>query len=183
MKAFLNELPAELPAAFVLAQHIGASFVPLLAEQLNRTSALTVKVAEQGELLREGEVVLVPVEHEVVITAEGYISLRPARESLHLPSIDHVMEMAAGRYGKQGGAIIFSGMGGDAMAGCAAMAEAGAPVWVQQAESCVVSTMVDGAKLAGVVSCEADAEQLADHITAYLEGQGGDVENNAIGTE
>jgi len=169
VKRFLRELPADIPAAFILAQHIGASFVPLLAEQLNRNTELTVKVAETGELLTEGQVIVVPVEYEVVITAEGYVSLRPARESLHLPSIDHVMEMAAGRYAVMGGTILFSGMGGDAMSGCQHMASEGAPIWTQRPDSCVVSTMVDGALRAGVVSENANVEELAQRLTAYLD--------------
>ena len=36
VKQFLAELPGNLPVAFMLAQHLGASFMNLLAEQLDK---------------------------------------------------------------------------------------------------------------------------------------------------
>ena len=42
VRQFLASIQDDLPVAFILAQHIGANHVSLLAEQLNRVTAFTV---------------------------------------------------------------------------------------------------------------------------------------------
>ena len=42
VKRFLRALPVDIPATFILTQHLGANFVALLAEQLDRVSGMRV---------------------------------------------------------------------------------------------------------------------------------------------
>ena len=59
------------------------------------------------------------------------------------------------------GAIIFSGMAHDAIDGAAYLASKGGTVWAQDPNTCVISSMVDGAIDAGVVSHTASPVDLA----------------------
>lgn len=170
LKEFLRHLPDTLPIGFVVAQHIGKPFVPLLAGQLDRVAALRVMTAEAGRTLRTREVVLLPVDKRFRLSAGGVVDLtdEPIRGP-YKPCIDEVLEEVANCYGKHTGAIIFSGMGEDGAIGAKAINEAGGQVWAQEAESCVISSMPDATRRRSVVGYSGTPAQLA----AYLVEQAG----------
>jgi len=169
VREFLSKLPADLPIAFILAQHIGASHIELLGEQLNRASSLDVKMAKPEYVLCNGDVILAPIEKRILISDEGEIALAPiVNQSIYAPSIDDVITDVANTYQSDAGAIIFSGMGNDGEEGCGTMAELGGVVWAQNAESCVISSMPDCACRTGTVSYSGTPEELADNLIEYV---------------
>ncbi len=165
LKEFLMHLPESLPAGFVIAQHIGKPFVPLLAEQLNRVAKLGVRPADAGYPLRPGEVVLVPVDRRFALAEDGRVELRdePIRGP-YKPCIDEVMEEVARHYGAHCHAIVFSGMGEDGALGALAVNDAGGQVWAQSAESCVISSMPDATRRRGVVRFSGSPQELAARL-------------------
>ncbi len=171
VRDFLAALDADLPVAFVLAQHIGVNHVQLLAEQLNRASAFRVLPAKLGHVLRHGEVILAPADRHLQLTEDGYVALSamPAN-AVYSPSIDHVMAAVAERYGNRVGAIIFSGMGDDGAAGCLAVARHGGIVWAQDVKSCVISSMPDQARKTHTVTYSASPADIARHLRDYFRG-------------
>jgi len=169
VRDFLATLDADLPVAFVLAQHIGVNHVQLLAEQLDRASAFRVLPAKLGHVLRHGEVILAPADRHVQLTEDGYVALTPTPASaVYSPSIDHVMVAVAERYGDRVGAIIFSGMGDDGAAGCLAVARHGGIVWAQDVKSCVISSMPDHARKTHTVTYSASPVDIARHLHDYF---------------
>ncbi|MBI3774819.1 MAG: chemotaxis protein CheB [Gammaproteobacteria bacterium] len=165
VREFLSKLPGDLPIAFVLVQHIGASHLDLLAEQLDRVTPLRVFVAKAGHALKRQEVVLAPVDERILVDTFGRVVLVEKTErSIYSPCIDFVMQDMAQRYGKYCGAIIFSGMGNDGEQGCHAIAAAGGEIWAQDAESCVISSMPDNARKTGHVSFNGTPEELANAL-------------------
>lgn len=169
VKRFLHALPADLPVAFVLAQHLGENFVSLLAEQLNRSCSFQVTTPQVGYVLRHGQVVVAPVDERLVINPIGAIELNHCEEtSSYRPSIDRVLKDIATRYGRASGAIIFTGMGDDGVAGCRAIAGSGGQVWVQDAASCVISAMPDAVLASGVVSRQGSPEELAQALIEHV---------------
>lgn len=171
VRQFLSSISAELPVAFILAQHIGANHINLLAEQLNRVTAFTVIPGKNGHRLRHGEVILTPADKEISFTEDAYLALRPAPpNAIYSPSIDNVMIEVAKRFGEKAGTIVFSGMGDDGMHGCEAIAEHKGIVWAQDIASCVVSSMPDHARKTGTVSYSANPEQLAEQLYKYYCG-------------
>lgn len=87
VRQFLAAVKADLPVAFILAQHIGGNHISLLAEQLNRVTPFKVLTARSGYLLRHHEVVLAPAEESISITEDGYLSLGPApTNAIYSPS-------------------------------------------------------------------------------------------------
>lgn len=169
VRTFLSKLKPSVPAAFVLAQHMGAEFLDLMATQLAKASVLPVKLAQHGELLQEGVVVVVPVNRRFEVDAAGIVQFGDlASESPYSPSIDQVLCDMADRFGTNCTAIIFSGMASDAVEGSKYLASRGAKVWVQDPATCVISSMIDGAQAAGVVSYVGAPEQLADHVLDEL---------------
>lgn len=170
VKRFLAALPPDLPIGFVLAQHIGAAFLPVLAQILSKEAHYRVLPPEVDRLLKHGEVVLAPVEHSLRLLPSGRIDFGPApTEGFYRPSVDEVMIEVARCYGEHCGAIVFSGLGNDGAKGCRVIAAAGGVVWAQVATSCVNSSMPDAARGTGVVRFSADPEGLAANLVAYLE--------------
>lgn len=171
VRQFLSTIAEDLPVAFILAQHIGANHINLLAEQLNRVTAFTVIPGKNGHRLRHGEVILTPADKEISFTEDGYLALKPAQPgAIYSPSIDNVMSVVAKTFGEKAGTIVFSGMGDDGANGVEDIAEHNGIVWAQDIASCVVSSMPDHARKTGKVSFSATPEQLAQELYKHYRG-------------
>jgi chemosensory pili system protein ChpB (putative protein-glutamate methylesterase) len=169
VREFLSKLPAELPIAFILAQHIGVNHIDLLAEQLNRITPFEVMTAKTGHKIAHQQVILTPIESRLTVNNKEQIVLHPLdKKTIYTPSIDMVMTDIAKRFGKQAGAIIFSGMGNDGEQGAKQIFEQGGIVWAQDAESCIISSMPDNARATGCVSFSATPMELAQKLTNVL---------------
>lgn len=162
VKAFLDSLPAELPVAFFLAQHIDASFVETLAGVLCRDNGFTCRVGYEGQVLEHGTVTIAPIEYEVIFTETGIITSTGKRwEGPYAPSIDQAIDNVSQRYGANAGAILFSGMGNDGSIAAKKMKQRGGEIWAQTAETCACSSQPDSVRETGCVSYSGSPEQLA----------------------
>lgn len=169
LKRFLSVLPQQTPAALIVAQHIGRGFVEVLAGQLNRACNLRVAAANDGDQLRDGQVLVAPVSADLCVDSDGRIRFQPCEtETYHRPSIDEIMAAVAARYGANAGGIVFSGMGYDGMAGCRALAAVGGTVWAQDSASCAIDSMPNCAAETGVVTYRAPPEALAAALVDRL---------------
>lgn len=169
VREFLSALPARFPALFVLAQHMGAEFLELMAAQLAKATPLTVRAPGHGERVSHGEVVVVPTTHRMLIDDSGVVQLAHLPEaSPYTPSIDLIVRDIADRFGAQATLIIFSGMAHDAIEGAKHLAAKGGQIWVQDPDTCVISSMVDGARDAGVVSFTGSPSELAKQTVAAI---------------
>ncbi len=169
VREYLAALPVHFPALFVLAQHMGAEFLELMAAQLAKATPLTVRAPGHGERVNHGEVVVVPTTHRLLIDADGVVQLAHLPEaSPYTPSIDLIVRDVADRFGKDAILIIFSGMAHDAIEGAKHLAAKGGQVWVQDPDTCVISSMVDGARDAGVVTYTGSPAELAKQTVAVI---------------
>ena len=167
VRDFLSALPARFPVLFVLAQHMGEEFLELMSAQLAKAVKLTVRKPTHGERVAHGEVLIVPTTHRLQVDAEGVVTLAHLREKpQYSPSIDQVLHDVADQFGGKAGAIVFSGMAHDAIEGSQYLKSKGGTVWVQDPDTCVVSSMVDGARAAGVVDFTGSPQQLAAKMIA-----------------
>ena len=167
VRDFLGALPAGFPALFILAQHMGEEFLELMSAQLRKSIALTVRNPSHGERAAHGDVLIVPTTHRLQVDAEGVITLAHLPEKQpYSPSIDQVLRDAADAFGDKTCAIIFSGMAHDAIEGSKHVKAKGGRVWAQDPDTCVISSMVDGAREAGVVEFLGSPKQLADKMIA-----------------
>lgn len=169
VKAFLDALPGGLPIGFLYAQHIDASFEQNLPQAVGRHSQWHVKNVRDGEALRCGEVMVVPVLHELGFHHDGRLkcSQRPWPEP-YTPSIDQMMLNLAQQFGPDCGVIVFSGMGSDGSAAAAYVRRQGGEVWTQRADSCVCSSMPDSLREAGYSSFNASPRELAEALVKHL---------------
>jgi chemosensory pili system protein ChpB (putative protein-glutamate methylesterase) len=164
---FLQALPENLPVAFLLAQHIGEKFEHLLAEQLDRCSPWPVAVPGDYEVIRPGQVWLVPSGRSTDIDDNGVLRRRSrAWQSTQKPDIDAVVRTAARVFARRCGVILFSGLGKDGAQGCAFAVQHDGFVWVQSSETCAMSSMPDAARECCEVELSGSPEQLAGALAA-----------------
>lgn len=169
VKDFFKSLPADLPVAFILTQHLGQNFIGLLAKQLDQVTDYEVLTPSVGHVIRHNQVIVAPVNQRLTINPIGAIELNPIQqEQPYSPSINMVLEDMLSRYGKGLGTIIFSGMGDDGITGCEALHENGSMVWTQSAESCVISSMPENIVKKDIVSFSGSPKKLAEKLYDYL---------------
>lgn len=169
VRSFLAGINPGVAAGFVLAQHMGAEFIELMAGQLDKASPIRVRVPIDGERFQHGQVIVVPVGKRLTLDAAGKVVMSPPpADSPYSPSIDQVLMDMADRFGSRCTAIIFSGMASDAVEGCKYLHARGGQVWVQDPDTCVISSMIDGAQAAGVVSYVGSPEALAQQVSKAL---------------
>jgi chemosensory pili system protein ChpB (putative protein-glutamate methylesterase) len=141
VKRFLDALPEDIPAGFYYAQHIDDGGARVLTQVLARHSNLELQFACAGSQLREGQVQMVPVNHQIRFSDTGIVFLDEAWTGPYGPSIDQFLIHTLAYYGNRCNVIVFSGMGNDGAAAIPAMKLAGCQVWTQSPESCATDSM------------------------------------------
>jgi two-component system chemotaxis response regulator CheB len=153
VQAVLRGLSTGFPLPILVVQHIARGFVPALAEWLNNTLSLPVRVAQQGEALHPGRVYLAPEDHHLVAHEPGMAGLRPtAAGDRFCPSADLLFETVARVYGGAAIGLVLTGMGDDGTRGLLTLRTAGATTLAQDAASCVVYGMPRAAVEAGAIT-------------------------------
>ncbi|TWI58413.1 chemosensory pili system protein ChpB (putative protein-glutamate methylesterase) [Pseudomonas duriflava] len=172
VKAFLDVLPGSLPIGFLYAQHIDANFEATLPMAVGRHSQWQVQVAQPGDHLRCGEVIVVPTQHELGFEQDARIRITDRRwPEPYTPSIDQMMLNLAQHFGSRCGVIVFSGMGSDGSASAAYMRRRGGSIWTQNAASCSCASMPESIREAGLSTFTADPRGLAEALVARLAKQ------------
>jgi len=167
VREFLGALPAQFPALFVLVQHMGDEFLELMSAQLAKAVRLTVRTPTHGERIGHGEIVIVPTRNRLQIDDEGVVTLSPLLErTAYSPSIDQVMRDVADAFGSKAVAIVFSGMAQDAIDGSKYVKSRGGAVWIQDPQTCTISTMVESVRQTGTVGFIGSPQELAEKMIA-----------------
>ncbi len=129
LQEVLSNLPADLPAALAVVQHMPAGFTQALAQRLNQESALTVQEAASGQLVERGLVLLAPGDLHLCFANDGHVVLDNGPRRNHVrPSVDVTMESAAHVYKRAAIGVVLTGMGSDGTAGAASIKAAGGQV-------------------------------------------------------
>jgi two-component system, chemotaxis family, protein-glutamate methylesterase/glutaminase len=138
----LKPLPANYPLPILVVQHITKGFASSLTDWLNGQLQLEVRLAEQGDLLRPGTVLIAPDERHMQVSDRGSILLHtsPPYKGLR-PSANYLFYSLARVYGKLCVGIILTGMGDDGVDGLAQMHQLGGLTVAQDEASCVVYGM------------------------------------------
>lgn len=145
LEKIFSALPADLPAALIIVQHMPEFFISRFVARLDKAAPLDLREARGGELLRPGQVFFAPGNQnlELRIASGTKISIAltpPSSGQVLLPSIDVTMASAAAA-GKKVIGLILTGMGEDGAAGMTAIKQAGGYTIIQDLESAVVDSM------------------------------------------
>jgi two-component system chemotaxis response regulator CheB len=152
LRELLGELTSDFAAAIIVVQHMPEAFTAVLAAQLDRYTALSVREAGEGERLHPGVALVAPGDSHLCLSPEGVIQLTKGPPvGGHRPSIDVTMQSVAAVYGARTWGIVLTGMGADGTAGLMAIHTQGGLTFAQDAASCVVDGMPQQARASGIV--------------------------------
>ncbi len=165
LQRVLTQLPANFPAPIVLVQHMPAAFTKAFAERLDKLCRITVKEAEDGDVLRPGLALLAPGGKQMMVDGRGAIKILPGDERLNYkPCVDITFGSAAKSYGDKVLAVVLTGMGADGREGARLLKQGGSAIWAQDEASCVIY----GMPMAIVKADLADAVYSLDDIGKHL---------------
>ncbi|MGV8862215.1 MAG: protein-glutamate methylesterase/protein-glutamine glutaminase [Pseudomonas sp.] len=165
LQRVLTQLPASFPAPIVLIQHMPAAFTKAFAERLDKLCQISVKEAEDGDILRPGLALLAPGGKQMMIDGRGAVKILPGDERLNYkPCVDITFGSAAKSYGDKVLAVVLTGMGADGREGARLLKQGGSHIWAQDEASCVIY----GMPMAIVKADLADAVYSLDEIGKHL---------------
>lgn len=141
LEEILSGLPDEYGVPIVIVQHIATGFTAGLTEWLSGSVKLDVKLAEDGEEMKPGSVLIAPEGRHMKVR-NGRVALEGSNPvGGHCPSADVLFESVAAAYGESAVAVILTGMGRDGAVGLKAVHDAGGVTLVQDEASCAVFGM------------------------------------------
>ena len=166
LKQVLSGLPADLPAAVLIVQHLQPSRRTQLPEYLNRHAALRVCLAQDGMPLEAGVgYVAVPGKHLLIENEHLALS---TDEPVHYvrPSADVLFASAAQAFGPNVIGVILSGTGRDGARGCAEVRQKGGMAIAQDEETSRYFAMPSAAIDAGGIDYVLPVSEIAHKIAA-----------------
>lgn len=165
LQRVLTQLPANFPAPIVLIQHMPAAFTKAFAERLDKLCNISVKEAEDGDILRPGLALLAPGGKQMMVDGRGAVKILPGDERLNYkPCVDITFGSAAKSYADKVLAVVLTGMGADGREGARLLKQGGSSIWAQDEASCVIY----GMPMAIVKADLADAVYSLDDIGRHL---------------
>ena len=120
LQSVITRLPGDLPCGVVVVQHMPPGFTKSLANRLDSLSKVSVKEAEDGDVIEPGHVYIAPGNYHMRVASEGskrkiVLSQDPPVGN-HRPAVNVLYDSVA-PVGKNLVAVIMTGMGCDGTEG------------------------------------------------------------------
>ncbi len=171
LSSVIPKLPGELNAPVLIVQHMPEGFTASLADRLNTLSELSVKEAEDGDVLETGHVYVARGGRHMNVAAAGvgkYVirySDEPTREGVR-PCANYMYESLIDSNYDEVVCVVMTGMGADGTEGISNLKAAGKKVHVvsQSQETCIVYGMPKSIAMAGLSDKVVSLEQIAQEI-------------------
>lgn len=177
LQQLLGAIPAAVPLAVLVAQHMPEKFTATFAERLSRRTSFSVQEAEEGDVVAIGRVLVAPGGHHLTLRRDELGVLRaevtPAggERGRYCPSVDRLFESAAALLGPRVCAAVLTGMGNDGQAGIQAVKAAGGLTLAESEASAVVYGMPLAAVETGAVAEVLGIEALAARLARFARGE------------
>lgn len=138
----IPSIPADIPAALLLVQHMPPGFTKALAGRLDTLSQIEVKEAQEGDVLRTGQAFMAPGGYHMVLKKNATVDLNQSPPVCGVrPAVDVTMASAVAVYGSSVTGVVLTGMGSDGTRGSGLIKEAGGLVMVEDASTCTIFGM------------------------------------------
>ncbi|MER2089111.1 MAG: chemotaxis response regulator protein-glutamate methylesterase, partial [Sporosarcina sp.] len=174
LQEVLTGLPASIGVPILVVQHMPPGFTKSLADRLDGLCDIRVKEAEDGELLTNGTAYIAPGGKHLKVMKKGmmyYVHLdavEPPRMG-HRPSVDVLLESAAGNCDLNYLTVIMTGMGYDGKNGMKLLRQNGRTITIaESAETSVVYGMPKAIKEADLADKVADLQDIAESILEVI---------------
>jgi len=142
----VHQLPADLPAAIFVVQHLPAEYTTVLPDLLARAGTLPARHPYHGEPVEPGVIYVAPPDYHLLLQPPHRIELsRAARENLFRPAIDPLFRTAARLYGRRTIGMLLTGTKDDGSAGLLAVKMRGGVAIVQDPDDAAFREMPQSA--------------------------------------
>jgi len=174
LTTIFTRLPKSTPGIAVV-QHMPATFIESLADQLRKKTSLDVRVAENNEPLTPGTIMIAPGTHhlEIVKRADRFYTKLVEGKPIgyHLPAVNVLFLSAARIGGPEILGVILTGMGEDGAQGMLQMKLNQCRTIGQDQESSVVYGMPKRAFELGGVEQQISLSNISQKIVEFGEGK------------
>ncbi len=169
LELFLRNVPADSGMAFVIVQHLDPTHKGIMAELLQRATAMKVVQVKDRMRVQPGGVYVIPPNKDLSILHGVLHLLDPvAPRGLRLP-IDFFFRALADEAEERSIGVILSGMGSDGSLGLKAIKGKAGVVFVQDPATAKFDGMPRSAIDAGLADVVAPVEALPGKILTYLQ--------------
>jgi two-component system, chemotaxis family, protein-glutamate methylesterase/glutaminase len=164
----VKALPKDFPIPILIVQHMPYEFIKTFSKRLDKICDITIKEAEDNEIIKKGIVYIAPGGTHMGIKikdSDKIISLSKDPPELGVrPSINFTMRSVAKIYGENSVGFILTGMGSDGSLGLKYIHDVNGKTYVQDEESCVIPSMPRSAIEMGVVDKIISLNSISDEI-------------------
>lgn len=174
LQEVITKIPKNIQAPILIVQHMPAGFTKSLANRLNQLSEITVKEAEQGDILHNGIAYIAPGGYHLKLRKVGtsfgiVIDDKEPPRTGHRPSVDVMFEDVSKYNDFDKIAVIMTGMGYDGAAGLKQLKKNGNVMAIaESADTCIVYGMPKAAVETQLVDEVADVDDIAQSIMKYM---------------
>ncbi|MBN1411454.1 MAG: chemotaxis response regulator protein-glutamate methylesterase [Spirochaetales bacterium] len=178
LREVLPYLDSNMNIPIIVVQHMPAGFTYEFAKSLNRITTLDVKEAEDGDLLKNGRILISPGDKHLEVAAKPLANVVKLTDQPpvngHRPSVDVMFRSVSEVYKNNCIAVIMTGMGKDGAREIGSIRKEGGITLAQDSESCVVAGMPRVAVQYGFIEKVVELKNMAEtinHIVAQYNRQ------------
>lgn len=173
LQTVLTKLPANLDAGLLIVQHMPAGFTKSLASRLDTLCNISVKEAEEGEIVQKGTAYIAPGGFHMRVKQAGgnlIISLDQTEvRNGHRPAVDVMFESVSEIKDYLKVAVIMTGMGADGSQGLIALKKNGIVKAIAESqETSIVYGMPKAAIETSLIDEVQDVDNIARSILKYV---------------
>ena len=169
----LSALPAEFPAAIVIAQHVSHKSLPLIFHHLLLHSTLPLTVARDGERVAPGHVYLAPADRHLLLGADRRLLLTQHPKVKYCrPAAEPLFASVAGTYRERSLGLVLTGCNTDGAVGAQTMKWMGGRVLVQDPSTARAGGMPRAAITTGAVDYVVPLEYIPAALVALVMARG-----------
>lgn len=168
----LGALSAAFPVPIAIVQHLDPRHDTVLAQILDRRSALRVTLADAGMRMSCGTAYIAPPNRHLLVGAGGMLSLADSERTHFVrPSADRLFESVAEAYGTRAIACVLTGTGQDGASGVLAVKAAGGTVVAEDPATAAFPGMPAAAVGTGAVDVVVPLGEVAAELNALMEAR------------
>ena len=170
----LHSLSAGFPSPIVIIQHVDQNFTTELALWLDHQCALDVRLAQKGDILSAGTVLIAGTNDHLILNSDNTLEYTPYPvEHYYRPSVDVFFNSVAEHWSGNVVAVLLTGMGRDGAEGMLSLKNKGVLTIAQDEQSCTVYGMPKAAAQIGAAQKILPLDDIAFELINYFQGETG----------
>lgn len=168
----LQSLPGDFPAPVVIVQHVDEKFTGELALWLDRQCPLKVRLAEKGDSLVPGQVLIAGNNNHLILKSDLTLDYTPHPVDMaYRPSVDVFYASVAENWSGDLVAVLLTGMGRDGAEGLLTLRNKGVLTVAQDEATCAVYGMPKAAAKIGAAERILPLQEIAPQLIRHFKNK------------